>query len=970
MNYIKRFIEKLDGNGKVFSALLSVLTLFAVLGGLVPEWYEQMPRYSEWICGVTTWSAYNKQADMRIVQTAMLGIPVLFLFFSALYVIWKSVMPERTQTVGGAFLGFYLMILCLFYRGSAGAVSWMILWWLLFAGYLYLGKKSRTEQFLDILIGALLTMLAVTALVLSLNGVWAGAGELWKNIAKIVPGIGMLLFVACVVMDRRKKIIGKLLYLQFLLPFAWLGFFRFRYRYEQDGASLTLFDSGRWKWMCVLLCAVFLVIGVLEFRKKGRNLLYSTFVMTAVIRVFSQPEGMLNIDYFHNGEISMPMQQLVSYGKIPYVDIIPIHGLCDYYYGLVNYLFFDGTYLSLNAAKIVGDLFAAVALATVLYVFTHHRQHSFLVVYLFMPFFILQAGMRYWLLFALFFVLFSPQIRKGMQSLYVWVWLSILAIAWNVSIGGSAALAFLPMILYRLWRDFPSQWKQLRLCGEKRKAGLTWMAWGLLVAVGIAFIPLFLRIVEYLGENAGTTLYVNGMEMLSDVSKASDYLVPGIINGQGNFFVDAFAFLLPLLLSFALLFGKESRGAGEMFVTYLLAFWVLANYSFVRYDEGLRARVLGSFVLLLTASTLGIRMWREGKEKNERLSGCALYALLLGGAVMISGTQPLISADTLVLEKEVPQSVTTTIMGRKVEDPVVHVSGQLVSMPGLGTGFIQGNTLQSLQNVNVLVQAAKERGQSIFDITNAVANAVTLDMPLYLPYSSAYNISNRKMQEKAIMQLEKKLPDIILAAPEIRFDDAPFSLRSMQLYQYLMEQEYVPYKYENVIYLVRGENPLPQAQQNMEAFAQLMHKKDLAYLPSVWGANKENMSEELTEVDVNYHMEETEQGIRLILDEPVDGGDIAMVELSGIKKADNLPEMITNDKERPKEDAALLMTVPSSIALDGSAQFRFVCTDGKLLIPLCSSPYMTQEKITDIEFAPETEESLAIESLSITFYRW
>ena len=95
MNYINRFRDELDGKGKVFSALLGVLTLFAILGMVAPGWYEQMPQYQEWICGVTTWSAYNKQADMRIVQTAILGIPVFFLFFAFCYVIWKSVMAAR-----------------------------------------------------------------------------------------------------------------------------------------------------------------------------------------------------------------------------------------------------------------------------------------------------------------------------------------------------------------------------------------------------------------------------------------------------------------------------------------------------------------------------------------------------------------------------------------------------------------------------------------------------------------------------------------------------------------------------------------------------------------------------------------------------------------------------------------------------------------------------------------------------------
>ena len=63
MNRINQFTDELDGKGKVFSALLSVLTLFAILGMIAPGWYGQMPRYSEGICGVTGRYAYCTNGD-------------------------------------------------------------------------------------------------------------------------------------------------------------------------------------------------------------------------------------------------------------------------------------------------------------------------------------------------------------------------------------------------------------------------------------------------------------------------------------------------------------------------------------------------------------------------------------------------------------------------------------------------------------------------------------------------------------------------------------------------------------------------------------------------------------------------------------------------------------------------------------------------------------------------------------------
>ena len=950
MNRKDRFLSELDGKGKVLSALLSVLTLFAVLGVIAPGLYEQMPKYTEWICGLTTWSAYNKQADLYIVQSAMLGLPVLFLAIAFLYVLWKRVMAKQEQRAGVIFVTTYTVVLCMFYRGDANALSWLLIWITLFAGYFYLGKRSRVEQFGKLVVDAVMCMLALEAGVLFLNGFFASTGTFWKEISAAVPIVGAVVFAVLVLNEKCGKKAELLLELQCLLPLAWIGCFHFRYRYEKDGSLLELFASGRWKWMCVLLCVLFLVLCIWERAKRGRRLLFSTYAMTAVLRIFSQPEGLLNIDYFHNGEITMPMQQLVSFGKLPYVDIIPIHGLCDYYYGVVNYLFFDGTYISLNAAKVAGDLLMAVFLASVIYFFVEDQRQSFAVIYLFMPFMILSAGMRYWFLFVLFFTLFSLRMQKGMQSLYMWVWLSMLAIAWNASIGGATALAFLPVIVYRLWRDFPAQWKELRSCANKKKSVLTVIGWFGLALAGLAFLPLFLQIVGYLRENAGTTLYVNGMEMLEEISGAAGYFVPSVINGQGNFFLHTFAFLIPLLVVFVLMLQRTCIGAGEMFVTYLLAFWVLVNYAFVRYDEGLRTKVLGIFFLMLTAVTL---LQRMGKDSMQ-----ILCAAMLGGAILMAGTEPVVTDKSLVLEKEIPEYISTTIMGQEIEDPVVHVSGELVSMPNLGIGFIQGNTLVSLQNVNTLVQAARESGQTVFDITNAVANAVTLDMSVYLPYSSAYNISNEVMQDKAIALLSEKLPDVILAAPEIRFDDAPFSFRSMKLYRYLMQQDYVPYKYENVIYLVRGVNPLPQAKQDAEAFAQLMHKKDLSYLPAVWGANAGHMSEPLSPVTIPYEIETTDWGLRVIFKQPVSGEELAMIGISDIVMEE-------------KTEGTVLMSMPSSIASEGEVQFTFNCKGTEYLIPLCCSPYVTEEKsIAYIDFSMEQAEMAEMEKIAIHFYTW
>ena len=140
-------------------------------------------------------------------------------------------------------------------------------------------------------------------------------------------------------------------------------------------------------------------------------------------------------------------------------------------------------------------------------------------------------------------------------------------------------------------------------------------------------------------------------------------------------------------------------------------------------------------------------------------------------------------------------------MGREVEDPVVYVTGDSVGMQSLGNGFIRGNTLQNLQNLKYVLDAELTDDRKYLDLTNAIADYIFFDAQMVLPYTSGYNISNERMQNKAIDLLRKNPPGLVMLAPFIRFDEASISLRSPLLYEYLCDAGYEPYVYQNVIYL-------------------------------------------------------------------------------------------------------------------------------------------------------------------------
>lgn len=941
----KLTIKSLSPAEGLISALLSILTMFSVLPYLAESWYQSWPSYGELITGVTTWSGYNKQADLLVVYTILLGLPVLFLCFSYLIKLSQKYLKADDKNILWIW-GGYVLVAFLWMAQKPAALASTVIWIVLGISFVLATSKKKKDQFFEIVLAGFYVYLAIVALFMLGCFISAGLTLRWELVSIIAGCGGLVTLILLPLLSKSNSWIQRTKYLQLCMPFSVMGFVHFRYQYEKEQAMMELFYSGRWKLFCILLCVILFAIASLQLGKKNGEVCFSTFLTAAMLRVFMQPEGILSIDYFHNGEITLPMQQLMEFGKLPYRDLIPIHGFCDYYYGALTYLFFDGSYLSLNAAKIIGDLCMAVLLAAVVYFFVLDKKQSLFVVYLFMPFLVKTAGMRYLFLFSMFFVLFGGVLKDDFEKLYAWVLLSILAITWNASIGGAVALAFCPYILYRSIRYLP---KRLKSYFSNPKHVICYV---ILVVLGLAYIPLFRQIVAYLGENTGTTLYVNGMEMLENLSQVSNYLIPGIVTAYDNFFLVAFGFLLSVLgVAYMALERRKSKLIGA-WITLMIFFYVIANYAFVRFDEGLRSGVIGVFGLLLLAVTLGyeFKYWK-------------IYAGFLMLAIWLGNINPMLDSETMGLVKEIPAERETVIMGKKVADPIVYVQAGQTGIAGMGTGFISANTLQNLQNIQTVLSQQLKEGETMLDLTNAVANEVLFRQEMLLPYTSGYNISNEKMQQAAIEQLQDKLPDMILLAPYIKFDDASLSYRSMLLYHYLLQQGYTPCKYENVIYMVKNENRVADSKEDELAFAQLMHKVQNGLLPAVWAQNFEKSS--------TYNYVQGEGEISLLQTEDANQllAHSDALELSNIDfillKVEKPIESIEAENE-PNTDAEgqiekqqkpKLSVVWESRLTEEPIKISFEARGEKFLVPVGLSPYWTNEDMTDFYIQlPEGED--------------
>lgn len=888
-----------DGAEALTAALFSLLVSGGI-GWLLKDFlYGKIPVYEELVAGGSIWDGYNKQGDMTLFYLLYLLIPFFFCFFLWLrHTLFKTekIKSEKTEEKEK--------------KGTAEKEKTVK------------SAAGKGEVLLQGIAAALFSIQAVRALESAAEAMMPGHREI-LNLLADVAAVCVVVFVCAVwYLQKCKKtdensVSYVLMIAQLFLPFCFLGYYQFYYQFESEEGLIQLFYSAKWKWFCILLFVGFLAYQIRNVWKKKKGIYLSSLVMIAVGLVAGTPEGILSVDFFHNGEMSFPMQQLLSYGKLPYFDLDPIHGFCDYFYSLMNLVFFDGSYFSQSAASMAAGMVMAAFLAFVMGKCIKNSYAAFLLIYFTMPYFVQKAGVRYLLFFAAFFILFCAPVRKDSKKfLWWWILLCMVGIAWNVSIGSSMAVAFLPEVLYRAVHDIWPELKQWKAWKKKDKQNFL-LAYGVLIIGGICYLPWFLQILRFLRENAGTTLYVNGTPVFGDSFSL----------------VQTFAFLIPYVITliYACCGSKKGKMALLSMFSCLL---VISNYACVRYDEGARLAVLAVFFMVLYLGSLLL----DSDVRVDKKLQWSLVVLCIGMIGYLTYDYLPDFGQTMTAE-EVSAYEEIEIMGEETEDPIVYVSGDSVGMPALGTGFIQGTTLNSLKNIMTVLEA-EQVGDSYLDLTNKISHYVIFDKESVLPFTSAYNVSNRKMQEKAIEIVQRERPHLILIAPLIQFDLAPVSLRSMEFYTELMDMGYQPYVYEDVIYLLDGDAKLEQAADGRRSLGLAYHKEYLGMLPFIWGESLENSPETMG----------LEKADAVLTTEDKETEDVVIRVEKGKSDIDYIELII--QQENPKNDE-MKITFSSDADME-THNFAFLTGKGTqkithYLIPLASSPfwqYSQKEELT------------------------
>lgn len=856
--------------------------------------YKKMPEYEEFVTGYTSWTAYYKSGDMTLAYLVIGGVLIFYIIFLFCLTLLSKKVTWLQKDLD---------------KRQEYDIKWKM-------------KKEKVEKSCFFF---LFTQFSLASLLRTADLFMPGRiviSEKSFYTIQVIGALAALVFLYVYIKRQDEKMMKRGLSVsQLLLPLCF--FCISHYEYLSNGAVITQYDSVKMKVAMGIVTAALLGYNVYRIfwkdREKTEGTVYvSSFLSLAVYASYVLPRGTISgtpLEMYHYGEFSGPLHQFLNFGTVPYLDTMPIHGVCDYIQAGVWYTLFDGTYATFEAAMVIGCVLIAVITAAITYYCVENKLAGLLCILLFSLFGDQYYYTRWAFVLPFILIIFSKKIRTDFSKLlWCWTFISILSIAWNPSIGGACALAALPMILYECihekgWRVFLSLKEK-----EGRRKLLPWYI--PLLALGICFIPMFFAILRYIVENSAAILETTGDILMEELTTPFVWYA-------------TFGFAFALLAACYFLVGK--KGEDKKLAVYALTFLILFNgiivkYTFVRTQFGER----GIIVTAVSSLFLVLMIFLPYLREHRSASTIVLTVFLFGCVVWAKGANLAALPGRIFEIAEIPENY-------------VYATVEETGIPGLGDIYITEDQKAELMNLNDLANGLCKEGYQFVDMTNQLAHYNILNKKVLLPFSSTYNTNNRVMQTRAIEVLEDLEPEVIAVWPAWEHDSGSLSTRNYYLYQYLAKH-YVPCKYKNIIFLTNQEEIAAEYESAYDELGRIMHIERLKMLPAVWGneyleeKETEDISVEYTLVDSNteelgenlYRMTGEENYFMYAFDEKAKGLEIPFLRIS------------VREPANPEGDLhfeGVVYFMDEGKGLKEGHRFIYDGGEGEFLIPLTTSPY-------------------------------
>ncbi len=907
----------------VLSVILALITTYLAVILLKESIYDQATTYNSLVSGTISYYDYYKAGDKNIIYLFLFGTAAGYYFWTLMINVVKKYELHREISFYGIcgvmLLGVYQMLNHTF--GKKHLVCFGMLMVLL---ALCVKMKERLYASLQFLIYS--EILGTSLVMLGSKAYMYVKGQEFTGYTKLLFLVQCLLLLMSVIFAALygRKISNstgnKIVFLIQMATPIWLVWYTvFLYKYK--GNLVVQYPSGVLFALWVAVFGVTLFKNVKKYRKHDFKKICTASGALEVAAMFTYmkiPVGMIQTEpiyMFHYGEYEVSTQQLFSYGKLPFFDYFPIHGLCDYYFGMVNRIFYSGTYATFEAALIVGSAILVGALAWVLKKST--KNHTILLV-MFFGLFNFNPGydlyyIRWVMVLPYLFILNLKSIYKTEAGrVWLYVMLSILAICWNPSIGGSLAIA----MLVGMYQDILRVVKRIGcfVMGKREEACLTkkfWISYGIMLVTGCGFLYPFYKIVKYILLHMENLGIVNSNPLLYALQRYGLRDALGLETLEENYFYILFAFLIPLVLLFIIkrIVTKESKALMRSLVLETIVFtFLMTNYIFGLIGEGERAFIYAGILMLFVLCVLA-----ETPVENRYH-----YVKLVLIFVLFMAIKPVNITDYINTEENFANI-------KEISESAVYVGDdeKETNISQIQNSYMNQEGLDYLNHLNELLGMIGDKNQ-LFDMSNMVSTNAILDLDFMTPYSSAYNMYNETMQKHVVEILRERKPKLVLLSPYFS-DSRPLAVRDYWIIRYFTEENYQPYVYEDILFLARKDVEVTLGKKAFETYAEFITPSQLENLAFYWG--DEQIKEKYISESEKLFLEYTN----------VEAGKY--IDVTCCSKNTDFIRVSAYSENELQGKAVLYVKLKKNKVIE----FQFDIKNGEMLVPIGLNPYIAKE---------------------------
>jgi hypothetical protein len=828
--------------------------------------------YKDLVVGALIWSDYDKDQEWKALNFLFAG----FVFFSlAMAALFHTL---RTRDIDGKRISAVQQLLwfawlpAVFWFGTALMRPHMPVYWLNLSGILILlfvllslrmashphkvSPDDLTDAGFSMILLLLLGFFAVLAVIvvasqysLPLRTLLLNKGSEDVVIAGIASVLGFIfwnLFFIRSLPSMKRRFHQALLLLQ--IPQPLLLFVTASQHYFYQGSMVRMYHSTALG--CVLVALVLFswyrlyrrYRTELQAKRAGGSSSYIDLLSPACLYpiavyigwvFFSWKTFSFAIDDFHIGEQLLPWQQIVDFGKLPYADFAPVHGLMALAYGGLNAWFYDGTVATFPQAMLL-----LMAVFTGLSFWSIHSFAGPWPALLLTPLFGVILDRMFILIPVLlaFCQLFSGK-YKFATWLPLWILLSFISVFYNVPVGAGLVLGSMPMLLYRGWPEF-----------RKDKIRRRWFIYSALACMLAIIVISPLRgiifgFLHFILDNSSTNTIANGSGMLQKDMRPEEV---GFAATQFQWDFLKLSWIVIAVSAVVLLsrtlVGWERRPDSKYIALVALiplTFFMISRWSFGRIDANEFLGRDGTLSFLSLAFFLPLMLVGFGAESARALRSLA-SALVVGVATGVAG----IALDYNAL-------LAKPFLTDAIDERSSLVSGKDIGLPRLGKLFADPKRIDELQSLRRAMAPFLKPSETFLDLTNRSALYYYLDLPVPVVYSSDYVAANAKSLVRMIQQIKQNPPPLVLIAPRITFDGGPASLRSYLLYKELVVS-YIPRLIGEHSFLIRPDRLPPDDRrilpEQMAILDSAFRARDLYGIPNVWGRSWELLKNRFTVV--------------------------------------------------------------------------------------------------------------------------